>query len=120
MPLRIQRKRTPGWRTPLCSCGCGEPARYVGRPSRWGNPWPVGDACYWLVKPGGVIDRKPHPPLTREEAVETFRNSIEYRITEDSDFLAELRGHDLSCWCPEGSPCHADTLIELSNRGEQP
>ena len=22
MPQRIQRQRTKGWRTPLCSCGC--------------------------------------------------------------------------------------------------
>ena len=39
MPQRIQRKRTKGWRTPLCSCGCGKPARYVGRPTKWGNPF---------------------------------------------------------------------------------
>jgi hypothetical protein len=35
-PLRIQRKRTKGWRMP-------EGAVYVGRPSRWGNPFKVGD-----------------------------------------------------------------------------
>lgn len=23
-PQRIQRKRTKGWTTPLCSCGCGQ------------------------------------------------------------------------------------------------
>lgn len=23
MPVRIQRKRTAGWQTPLCTCGCG-------------------------------------------------------------------------------------------------
>lgn len=121
MPIRVQRKRTPGYRTPLCSCGCGRPPIYVGRPSPWGNPWAVGDTRYWLVKPGGWIDRKPHPPLTREQAIQTFRNSIEYRITEEPDFLAELRGHDLSCWCPPDQPCHADVLIELANQGrEQP
>ena len=35
MPRRIQRKRTPGWRKPLG-------AVYVGRPSRWGNPFEIG------------------------------------------------------------------------------
>ena len=30
-PVRVQRRRAKGWRTPLCSCGCGQPARYVGR-----------------------------------------------------------------------------------------
>ena len=32
---RIQRQRTKGWRMP-------PGAVYVGRPSRWGNPFPVG------------------------------------------------------------------------------
>lgn len=36
-PLRIQRKRTKGWRMP-------EGAVYVGRPSLFGNPWTWHDA----------------------------------------------------------------------------
>jgi hypothetical protein len=28
---------------------------------------------------------------------------------------AELRGHDLACWCPLDQPCHADVLLELAN-----
>ena len=34
MPQRIQRKRTKGWRMP-------EGAVYVGRPTKWGNPFAV-------------------------------------------------------------------------------
>jgi hypothetical protein len=34
MPKRIQRKRTKGWRMP-------EGAVYVGRPTKWGNPFDV-------------------------------------------------------------------------------
>ena len=44
-PVRIQRKRTKGWRMP-------EGAVYVGRPSAWGNPFPVGyegDLQPWLA-----------------------------------------------------------------------
>jgi hypothetical protein len=44
-PERIQRQRAKGWRMP-------EGAVYVGRPSRWGNPWPVGmrtDVQPWLA-----------------------------------------------------------------------
>lgn len=33
LPVRIQRRRTAGWRMP-------EGAVYVGRPTRWGNPFP--------------------------------------------------------------------------------
>lgn len=36
-PQRIQRKRTKGWRMP-------EGAVYVGRGTKWGNPFKVGDA----------------------------------------------------------------------------
>jgi hypothetical protein len=35
-PKRIQRKRTKGWRMP-------QNATYVGRPTRWGNPFSIGD-----------------------------------------------------------------------------
>lgn len=35
-PKRIQRKRTKGWRMP-------EGAFYVGRPSKWGNPYRAAD-----------------------------------------------------------------------------
>jgi Domain of unknown function (DUF4326) len=42
-PRRIQRQRTKGWRMPAG-------AIYVGRPSPWGNPWPIdGDMQPWLV-----------------------------------------------------------------------
>lgn len=45
-PQRIQRKRTKGWRMPAG-------AVYVGRPSRWGNPFEAykADCCgYWDVR----------------------------------------------------------------------
>ena len=35
MPERIQRRRTKGWRMP-------EGAVFVGRPTKWGNPFVVG------------------------------------------------------------------------------
>ena len=46
MPCRIQRKRSKGWRMPAG-------AIYIGRPSKWGNPyWPgqsTDDFPMWLV-----------------------------------------------------------------------
>jgi hypothetical protein len=110
MPERIQRKRTKGWRMP-------ENAVYVGRATGWGNPWKEGSTG-WTVKPGGWIDREPHPPLTREQAVESFKNSMEH-FYEDPEALANLRanlaGKDLACWCPLDKPCHADVLLKLAN-----
>jgi hypothetical protein len=75
------------------------PARavYVGRPTIYGNPFPIGkngrDACVaryeaWL--------NAPEQAALREQAI------------------AELRGRDLVCWCaPEA--CHADVLLDLVN-----
>lgn len=49
-----------------------------------------------------------------------FAASELYRITVPTPptlerIRAELRGHDLACWCPLGQPCHADVLLELAN-----
>jgi len=40
MPKRIQRRRTKGWRMP-------EGAVYVGRPTKWRNPFVVGEVHGW-------------------------------------------------------------------------
>jgi len=124
-PRRIQRKRTKGWRMP-------EGAIYVGRPSRWGNDARVGDCaeCRW-----GTHDGE-HRPMTAADAVEDYRIGWEAmtaaeasigRMTPEEirqtgvsgvqvDLFADIRGHDLACWCPLDQPCHADVLLELANR----
>lgn len=45
-PRRIQRRRTKGWRMP-------EGAVYVGRGSKWGNPYKVGEAQVRMPAIGG-------------------------------------------------------------------
>ncbi len=133
-PRRIQRKRTKGWRMPLCSCGCGKPARYVGRPTKWGNPFKVSSGtktsgtvygpgyfdgapdCAYISAAGGENIRK----HLQSEACRIYRQTIESldvtwpKITVD-DIRRELAGHDLACWCAPGKPCHADVLLELAN-----
>jgi len=92
MPKRIQRKRSKGWRMP-------EGAVYVGRPSKWGNPFTLHDG-------------------TREQVVEMFRNLIEGNIWSEPNVLSirmELQGKDLVCWCKPDEPCHADVLLEIAN-----
>ena len=138
-PKRIQRKRTKGWRMP-------EGAVYVGRPSKWGNPfgieriphWPkwAGRAPWRVVARDGrvwTIDNACKPIVGREAAdharksaaakaaVELFALHVgpmgDYEIERDD--LEALRGHDLACWCPLDQPCHADVLLELAN-GDKP
>lgn len=114
---RIQRKRVKGWKMP-------ERAIYVGRPTRWGNPWQEGSTD-WTVLPDRSYDRS-GKVLTREDAVASYRNSV----TTDPDRVAFIRealaGKDLACWCPlvdaDGNPvpCHADVLLEILNATVKP
>lgn len=104
---RIQRSRAKGYRLP-------ENAVFVGRPSRWGNPWRIKDAAAAAYGDG------------RQMAVYAYREWLRgnpdwnsgdlqdrrQRILND---LPELRGRDLACFCPEGQACHADVLLELAN-----
>ena len=86
MPVRIQRKRTKGWRKP-------EGAVYVGRPTKWGNPWATA---------------------------EMFRKWMAHGVSGSRHIIfnaakQELKGKDLMCWCPLDSACHADVLLEIAN-----
>ena len=75
-------------------------AVYVGRPSKWGNPFIVG-------KHG-----------TREECVEGYRKWLTHHENAGfklwADAEVELKGKNLVCWCAP-KPCHADVLLELAN-----
>ena len=124
-PKRIQRKRTKGWRMP-------EGAVYVGRPSIWGNPYRVEKVKkgVWFVTLGSDLRLTVFSRLGTEAsgvAVDRFRAMLAslardgLRYPDNGAIRAELRGHDLACWCPledeDGLryPCHADVLLEIAN-----
>lgn len=90
-----------------------EGAVYVGRPTIWGNPFSVG-----LVKCGcrsvGECNHNLFRTETVPEAIALYREWI-VNGNHRKHRLNELRGKDLACWCREGSPCHADVLLELAN-----
>lgn len=87
-PIRIQRKRTKGWKMP-------ENTIYVGRPSKWANPFKIG-------RDGD-----------REECVQKHRElTIAHRYLIN---FSDLKGKNLACWCRLDEPCHADFLLELAN-----
>jgi hypothetical protein len=118
-PIRIQRKRIPGWRKP-------EGSVYVGRPTRFGNPYRlVRQGTGWAVQfgeHGGGVGTFPTDVEARRYATEAFR--VWMNLPEQADtlrlFRALLHGRDLTCWCPlpaEGEPdhCHGAVLLELVN-----
>lgn len=87
MAERIQRKRVKGWKMPPNTV-------YVGRGSRWGNPYRVG-TCLIGDHASAVIAFKANLPLH-------FK-------------CEELRGKNLACWCRLDQPCHADVLLKIAN-----
>ena len=104
-PKRIQRKRTKGWRMP-------EGTVYVGRPTKWGNPFRAGDPVTmkpWCWSVDQVADV--------EHAVGLFREYAQANVAIRFLIPRELRGRDLACWCPLDQPCHADVLLEIANGG---
>lgn len=106
MPVRIQRKRTKGWKMPP-NCV------YVGRPTIWGNPFKVsnGDCDHPDCGP------KSHPVLTRQDVVDQYRRYLPGLLRAQQKGLIEsLRGKDLCCFCRLDQPCHADVLLEVANK----
>ncbi len=121
-PKRIQRRRTRGWRMP-------EGAVYVGRPTRWGNPFVVERTKGGhVVLLRGVIREAPtfqfrwtkSRVAAAGEAVYLFSTALGKTIRageiDPADLRSALRGKDLACWCPLHQPCHADVLLEIANR----
>jgi Domain of unknown function (DUF4326) len=94
MAERIQRRRTKGWRLP-------ENTVYVGRPTKWGNPFRITPEC------------------DRETAIARFRAWLLDPSRTEGPTIAEiqrdLRGRNLACWCRPDLPCHADILLEIAN-----
>jgi hypothetical protein len=107
MPIRIQRSRSKGWRMP-------ENTVYVGRPSRWGNPYDWRNAHY-LEGMQFCSDTE-----ARATMVAMFREALGrplmYPQLPTQEQIKELRGKNLACWCPLDQPCHADVLLELANQ----
>ena len=74
----------------------GEPFdMYIGRPSKWGNPFVIG-------KDG-----------TRAEGIAKYEAWLRTR-PELIAALPELHGKVLGCWCSP-LPCHGDVLVRVSD-----
>lgn len=117
-PIRIQRSRKKGWRAPPT-------AMYVGRPTKFGNPFVVHS---------DRMQNGERFPMDAALAVSSFRSLLlkegawfpiplpwpkgkipNCEPTTIEDVKRELRGHDLICWCPLDRPCHADVLLKIAN-----
>ena len=100
-----------------------EGAVYVGRPTLFGNPFPVdvyGQAAAvelhrrWL---DGNMSPHEQAGLSRSDRWSDWPGvSLTIVRRWVLEQLGELRGDSLACWCPLGQACHADALLERANR----
>lgn len=135
MPVRIQLRRTRGWRMPADTMK-------IDRTTKWGNPF--------IVEKVGMVDSgdrddegqpiivgpwrciaKDAPAFidgwyfaTKHEALQKSVDLYRLRLARDAALqnaaLSELRWKNLACWCGEGEPCHGDELLQVANRRIKP
>lgn len=78
---------------PVVHCNRAHYDVYIGRPSKWGNPFRIG------------VDG------TRAEVLRQYEDHVRH----DEALMAalpELRNKVLGCWC-DPHPCHGHVLVRL-------
>lgn len=98
MPIRVQRKRTKGYKLPpntVC----------VTRPGKFGNPFDTASEFSEAVE--CCSELKAIPPWIDREKGERIIWIIEH--------MDELKGRNLACYCPLDRRCHADMLLIWAN-----
>lgn len=129
--MRLQRKRTKGWKMPKNSI-------YVGRPTKWGNPFKIiGDMIY--LDAGyrrKILDKWIYVSSAKENDIVKLYEMLITGIMQPGDYslpasifpdilhwvehfekldVNELKGKNLLCFCKLGEPCHADILLKVAN-----
>ena len=102
-PIRIQRKRTKGWKMP-------DNTIYVGRPGKWGNPF-IGGNSVELFRECLLNSVMVYTEIDEIEATVQFN-----RFKWMAENLHTLKGKNLACFCPLDSECHADVLLKYADQ----
>lgn len=89
MPVRVQLKRTKGWRLPDNTVS-------VARPHKWGNPYSVSE-------------------YGRNLALKNFQGRLFGLKSIGALDFSDIKGKNLACWCRLDQPCHADLLLQMAN-----
>ena len=92
---RVWNKRDPK---------CPKDAVYVGRPTKWGNPF-----SHLPSKVPGTVQCS-----DRLASIEAYAGYLESRYELKQAAKDELKGKDLVCWCAP-LDCHADILLSAAN-----
>lgn len=90
-------------------------AIYVGRPTKWGNPFFVGGWFAVHIGAFKYLQAREGYQDSRFTKIETVEQAIDFYRRCPPNNCEELRGKDLSCWCALDKPCHADVLLQIAN-----
>jgi hypothetical protein len=83
--------------TKVVHCKRDEFDVYIGRGSKWGNPFVIG-------KDGN-----------REQVIDKYKRYVLMRKPDLLNDLEELEGKRLGCWCSPKA-CHGDVLVDFIKR----
>lgn len=80
---------------------------YIGRPSKWGNPFHVDP----------MVMRGPNGEAARRKVIAAFEQWVQKQPRLMAS-LHELRGKTLGCYCAPKA-CHGDVLLRLVQEDEE-
>lgn len=87
-PVRVQRKRTKGWRMP-------ENTVYVGRGSKWGNPYRIGEAQLRSPRADGRESWEFEGRLHKTSGEKNAFHHSDYSENERGDKIYRVTWHDV-------------------------
>ena len=102
-PIRIQRKRTRGWKMP-------ENTIYIGRPTKYANPFKLAD--FRISNDEGDVVAKAWVMRGFGEHLTCMQD---FEPEKYAAILSELHGKNVCCWCSLDENCHGDAWLELAN-----
>lgn len=121
IPVRVQRRRTKGWKAPYQTINCARKGKY-GNPFKIVGDMVFGDASHRrkLLSPWVYLclTSEADPIELHKEwllGTSRFGDRIIPRPFTIDELKAELAGHNLMCFCKLSDPCHVDFLLEVAN-----
>ena len=79
-----------------------------------GDPGPKSAGVFRMIWCESYVD-DPRFRFIKDSKMATafYRRLI---VNNPPQNIEQLRGKNLSCWCPLDQPCHADILLDLASR----
>jgi hypothetical protein len=105
MPTRLHRQRLRNWTMP-------PGAIYVGRPTRWGNPFPIIThpmLSDWTARRCAISNYE--SALWGRDGCQLLHKGQALTVKHVIEELAEAT--HLACWCSLALPCHVDVLLKV-------